>query len=101
MMPGLTGPEVCDVIRQQRPDLPTLFISGYFPEAVFPERRLPPRAAFLSKPFMPDELAEDVDRLLGGGKPAGGGPQKPPSERALSARSLIIRRVGSNTDRGQ
>ena len=99
MMPGLTGPEVCDVIRQQRPDLPTLFISGYFPEAVFPERRLPPRAAFLSKPFMPDELAEVVDRLLGRDKPAGEASERPPSERALSARSVIIRRVGSNDRR--
>jgi two-component system, cell cycle sensor histidine kinase and response regulator CckA len=96
MMPGLTGPQACDVIRQQRPDLPTLFISGYFPEAVFPNQQLPPRAAFLSKPFMPEELAETVDRLLGEEGAAKG---RPPSERPLSARPNIARRVGSSTDR--
>lgn len=100
MMPGLTGPEVCVVIRQQRPDLPTLFISGYFPEAVFPDRRLPPRTAFLSKPFMPEELAEVVDRLLTESpSPSDSTRARPPAERALSARSIIVRRIGSSTDR--
>jgi CheY-like chemotaxis protein len=98
MMPGLTGPQACDVIRQQRPDLPTLFISGYFPEAVFPDARLPPRAAFLSKPFMPDELAEVVDRLLTDVDAAAQPRERPPSERALSARIHTVRRVGSSSD---
>jgi len=103
MMPGLTGPEVCDVIRQQRPDLPTLFISGYFPEAVFPDRRLPAHAAFLSKPFMPDELAEVVERLIGArdNPAAENGADRPKSERPLSARSPAVRRAGSSTDRRQ
>lgn len=94
MMPGLTGPQVCDTIRQQRPDLPTLFISGYFPEAVFPDQRLPPNAAFLSKPFLPDELAESVDRLLAEpGQPPS--PDRPGTRKALSAHSASVRRVGS------
>jgi CheY-like chemotaxis protein len=100
MMPGLTGPQACDQIRQQRPGLPTLFISGYFPEAVFPDARLPPRAAFLSKPFMPEELAEVVDRLLTDIEAASDKPrERPPSERPLSARVNIVRRVGSSSDR--
>ena len=100
MMPGLTGPEVCTVIRQHRPDLPTLFISGYFPEAVFPDRRLPHRAAFLSKPFMPEELAEVVERLLREcAPPDDQGKERPPAERPLSARPTIARRVGSTTER--
>jgi CheY-like chemotaxis protein len=97
MMPGLTGPQACDKIRQQRPDLPTLFISGYFPEAVFPNHRLPPRAAFLSKPFMPDELAETVDRLLG---ETSAPREKPGSEQPLSARPSA-RRVGSTSSEGR
>lgn len=64
MMPGLNGAEVCDRIRETRPGLPTLFISGYYPEAVFPGHRLPADAAFLAKPFMPEELSEALDRLL-------------------------------------
>ncbi|HEY8551420.1 MAG TPA: response regulator [Vicinamibacterales bacterium] len=65
MMPGLNGAQVCLRVRETRPDTPTLFISGYYPEAVFPNQQLPARSAFLSKPFMPEELNEAMDRLLG------------------------------------
>jgi CheY-like chemotaxis protein len=64
MMPGLSGAEVCDRVRANRPGLPTLFISGFYPEAVFPDQRLPAGTAFLAKPFMPEELIEAVDALL-------------------------------------
>ena len=64
MMPGLSGAEVCEKVRLGRPGLPTLFISGFYPEAVFPEQRLPEASAFLAKPFMPEELMEAVDELL-------------------------------------
>ena len=65
MMPGLSGAEVCDRVREERPGLPTLFISGFYPEAVFPDQRLPEGSAFLAKPFMPEELIDAVDGLLG------------------------------------
>ena len=65
MMPGLSGAEVCDRVREGRPGLPTLFISGFYPEAVFPDQRLPEGSAFLAKPFMPEELIDAVDALLG------------------------------------
>ena len=64
MMPGLSGAEVCERVRLGRPGLPTLFISGFYPEAVFPDQRLPDASAFLAKPFMPEELIEAVDQLL-------------------------------------
>jgi two-component system, cell cycle sensor histidine kinase and response regulator CckA len=64
MMPGLSGAEVCDRVRARRPGLPTLFISGFYPEAVFPDQRLPAGSAFLAKPFMPEDLVEAVDLLL-------------------------------------
>lgn len=64
MMPGLSGAEVCDRVRAGRPGLPTLFISGFYPEAVFPDQRLPDDSAFLAKPFMPEELIDAVDDLL-------------------------------------
>lgn len=64
MMPGLSGAEVCDKVRASRPGLPTLFISGFYPEAVFPDQRLPAASAFLAKPFMPEDLIEAVDGLL-------------------------------------
>jgi CheY-like chemotaxis protein len=64
MMPGLSGAEVCDRVRAERPGQPTLFISGFYPEAVFPNQRLPEGSAFLAKPFMPEELMDAVDELL-------------------------------------
>lgn len=64
MMPGLSGAEVCERVRVERPGLPTLFISGFYPEAVFPDQRLPQDSAFLAKPFMPEELIDAVDELL-------------------------------------
>jgi two-component system, cell cycle sensor histidine kinase and response regulator CckA len=64
MMPGLSGAEVCDKVRAGRPGLPTLFISGFYPEAVFPNQRLPEASAFLAKPFMPEDLMDAVDELL-------------------------------------
>ena len=64
MMPGLSGAEVCEKVRTERPGLPVLFISGFYPEAVFPNQRLPEDSSFLAKPFMPEELIEAVDALL-------------------------------------
>jgi len=64
MMPGFNGAQVCEQIRALRPELPTLFISGYYPEAVFSEAGLPARSAFLAKPFMPEDFTDAVDHLL-------------------------------------
>jgi two-component system, cell cycle sensor histidine kinase and response regulator CckA len=80
MMPGLSGAEVCERVREGRPGLPTLFISGFYPEAVFPDQRLPDGSAFLAKPFMPEELIEAVDTLLG--EVAVGGNRRPRARRA-------------------
>ena len=80
MMPGLSGAEVCDRVREGRPGLPTLFISGFYPEAVFPDHRLPEGSAFLAKPFMPEELVDAVDELLG--EPVGGRERRPRARRA-------------------
>jgi two-component system cell cycle sensor histidine kinase/response regulator CckA len=80
MMPGLSGAEVCDRVREGRPGLPTLFISGFYPEAVFPDQRLPEGSAFLAKPFMPEELVDAVDGLLG--EPVGGRERRPRARRA-------------------
>jgi CheY-like chemotaxis protein len=75
MMPGLSGADVCERVREGRPGLPTLFISGFYPEAVFPDQRLPDGSAFLAKPFMPEELIDAVDTLLG--EVAAGGSRRP------------------------
>ena len=37
----------------------------FYPEAVFPDQKMPEGSAFLAKPFMPEELIDAVDGLLG------------------------------------
>ena len=65
VMPGLRGPELAARLRENRPDLRVLFVSGYQD----PDRtRLPTldlRTQFLQKPFQPAELLAKVAELLG------------------------------------
>jgi CheY-like chemotaxis protein len=64
MLPDLTGLDVADRIRERRPGLPVLLMSGYAPREVLraPHRR--PEVSFLEKPFVVDELLEAVGRVL-------------------------------------
>jgi two-component system cell cycle sensor histidine kinase/response regulator CckA len=64
VMPGLGGPELVRRLRAVRPDLPTLFISGYTEEGVRTQGVLQPDAAYLEKPFSPEELVRKVREVL-------------------------------------
>jgi CheY-like chemotaxis protein len=64
VMPGLTGPAVCDLVRRQRPDVPALFVSCHSQDVVFPGGILPAAAAFLRKPFTPSDFALAFERLV-------------------------------------
>lgn len=64
-MPRVTGPEVHDWVRQQAPDLPVIFLSGYadVPTAV---RAMKLGAFdFIEKPFNVQHLIERVNAALG------------------------------------
>lgn len=57
-LPTLSGEEVIERLRQTRPGLPAIITSGY---------PYQPRAAdigFLQKPFLPQMLAEAVEKAL-------------------------------------
>jgi CheY-like chemotaxis protein len=54
IMPELGGRELVERLRQERPDLPVVFVSGYDERAAFEE--LPPQALFVFKPFDSREL---------------------------------------------
>ena len=59
-LPSLNGEELIERIRQVRPGLPAIITSGY---------PYVPRAAgvgFLQKPFLPQMLAEAVEKALKG-----------------------------------
>ena len=73
IMPGMVGTELVRTLRQTRPDLPVLFVSGYSQGSVSKAALEDPRTALLPKPFTPVELADAARRLLDGtpGTPVG------------------------------
>jgi two-component system cell cycle sensor histidine kinase/response regulator CckA len=64
IMPGVGGPELVRRLREVRPDLPTLFISGYTEDGVRTQGVLQPDAAYLEKPFSPEDLVRKVREVL-------------------------------------
>ncbi len=64
VMPGLSGPEVADKLRQRQPGLRTLFLSGYSSHASLPDRVITDPGAFLQKPFSADALLAKVRERL-------------------------------------
>jgi PAS domain S-box-containing protein len=59
LMPGMTGTDLARIVRESRPDLPVLIISGYAEaEGVAPDL---PR---LTKPFRHAELAAMIESLM-------------------------------------
>jgi CheY-like chemotaxis protein len=58
LMPGMTGVDLARAIRERRPEMPVLIVSG-FAEA----EGLAPDLPRLTKPFRQSELALSVSRL--------------------------------------
>jgi CheY-like chemotaxis protein len=61
---SMTGREVALQIRQSRPGIKVLQMSGYLVEQLEKEGELLPDAEFLGKPFLPKVLIETVKRML-------------------------------------
>jgi two-component system, cell cycle sensor histidine kinase and response regulator CckA len=64
LMRGMNGGELARRLRETRPALPILFMSGYSPKQV----DLDPdglSAGFIEKPFAPAELVARVNALIG------------------------------------
>jgi PAS domain S-box-containing protein len=64
VMPRKTGPQVAAELREQRPELKVLYVSGYADEAVVPLALTGTDTAFVQKPFTHDRLAAAVRELL-------------------------------------
>ena len=64
VMPGLTGPEVYQRLRERHPRIRVVFMSGYFERGPHGENPIPPGARFLAKPFTPQALSMVVLEAL-------------------------------------
>jgi two-component system, cell cycle sensor histidine kinase and response regulator CckA len=64
VMPGVGGREVAETLRQRRPDLKVLYVSGYTDDAVVRHGIVEATDAFLQKPFTPLGLVRKVRSVL-------------------------------------
>ena len=64
VMPGIHGDTACARIRERRPDVPVLFISGFSLEALRWQHGMPAGAKLLSKPYSLDDLAHAVRQMI-------------------------------------
>jgi CheY-like chemotaxis protein len=62
IMPGISGPELVRLVRQSRPSIRVLYMSGYADDEI---EDLDRDAGFLQKPFTPSELTAKVAEVLG------------------------------------
>ena len=60
MMPGMLGSELAVLMQQQRPGLPTIFMSGYAGDLMNERGRLEPGVTVVSKPFTDASLLQAV-----------------------------------------
>jgi two-component system cell cycle sensor histidine kinase/response regulator CckA len=65
VMPEMGGRAVAESVKNLRPDIKVLYMSGYTDEAVVRHGVLNPGTAFLQKPFTPGTLARKVREVLG------------------------------------
>lgn len=64
MPDGMTGYDLADAVREQRPDLPIIFSSGYDPEMLAGRRRPDGSSTFLRKPYDVSQLLHAVRACL-------------------------------------
>ena len=64
IMPKCNGRQVFDYIQANHPGIPILFCSGYSAEMLPPESAPDSSRALLNKPYLPDQLLNEVHRLL-------------------------------------
>jgi CheY-like chemotaxis protein len=64
VLPGASGRELADRIKQLYPHLPVLFTTGYTRNAIVHQGRLDPNIHLLGKPYTQQELARKIRDLL-------------------------------------
>ncbi len=69
VMPQISGRELSEMLGSVRPDLKTIYMSGYTDDAVLRHDVQEPRVSFLQKPFSLSTLGRKVRDLLGRTEP--------------------------------
>jgi DNA-binding NtrC family response regulator len=65
IMPGgMTGLQLAEKLRRQRPNMRILYMSGYMDNAISLQAMKNPSLSFLQKPFALDVLAHKVRQVL-------------------------------------
>jgi PAS domain S-box-containing protein len=64
VMPGMNGRELAEKLVERRPGLRVLFTSGYPSDTILRHGIADATAAFIEKPYLPDELAVKVREVL-------------------------------------
>jgi PAS domain S-box-containing protein len=73
VMPGMSGTQLASRLRELRPDLPVLFMSGYTAGPAPGGHELPPDSTLLHKPFDRDTLLAAVRRTMHAAHEVSGG----------------------------
>lgn len=66
VMPGISGVELAETLRRQRPGLKVILMSGYADQEVAGEQINTLDTPFIGKPFRPNDLLQKVRAVLGG-----------------------------------
>lgn len=64
VMPGMSGRKLAEFVRDIRPELPVLFMSGHTDDAVVQHGIRSSADAFIQKPFHPQSLGQKLRELL-------------------------------------
>ncbi len=64
VMPGMGGRQLVERLRESRPDLQVLFVSGYTDDEVIRHGVSRAEMEFLQKPYTPHALARKVQRMV-------------------------------------
>ena len=66
VLPDGSGFFIVEHLRENRPDIPVILVSGYMDERHHGEKIREQEVPFLAKPFSRDELAGMISKLIGG-----------------------------------
>jgi two-component system cell cycle sensor histidine kinase/response regulator CckA len=64
VMPGMSGPELAGRLREKRPSISVLFVSGYVEDDVLRDTAVQSGDALIQKPFSNEELRRAVRKAL-------------------------------------